>query len=692
MNRRRFLRTLLGGLGAAGLSACNLPVQLPPNLIPWIATRTATPSPTETPTETPTPPPTSTPPPTLTPTPTATFTPTPTLTPTPRLAGTRLPPATETITEANIQRMAELARWGRGLARDLAWAPGGARLAVASELGVHIYQANNLAPLAMLDKNPVRRLAFSPDGQKLAAAGSELLLWDLKTLQPVSLGKTAPAFCLAFSRDGTRLAAVAQEAGAPASLVTWDAASRRQLSAVQLAGAPAQLAAAALSPNFAHAAARAHLGPLGLWNADGAKHLDIPAFKQLPGPFAFSPDGGSLAVGYPDDTENYLNTNRLRVYALSDAALRFELFSEGGVEGIYEGLRSVSFSPDGQRIAAGYANGAAEIWQAKTGPVVQKLRGKGPADLIAFSPDAALLASAGLDVWRLADASLLASQPEHFAPATDMLLSPDGLSIALAGFGQIEVRDTDSGAIRYTIDGAQTRFSGMSYSPDGVFLAAACGDGTARLFRASDGKYLTLIGSPTYPMWATAFSADGKHIIFGGENGKIQVWNIEQAAVVGTILEPFVTSRLAYLPDGSHYVSLTSAGLYIRDLKGNLSSVIAGTGLEDMALSPDGNFVALAGNNLLRMAETATGKLVYSFYAPGVDNPCALAYSANSAFLAVGRENGSIDLYWAGDGSKLHTLRGHRGKVTRLQFTPQTRQLISTGHDGAVRVWGIPTA
>lgn len=681
MNRRLFLRGLLTSLGGLGLSACNLP---------FIATPISTPVPTETPTATPLPTMTMTPTATLTPIPTSTPTPTPTPSPTPVYAGTPFTMAQGGITEANVRMMSELARWGRGLARDLVWAPGGKRLAVASELGIYIYQADNLSLEAVLDKNPARRIAFTSDGQKLAAAGTELLLWDLKTFKSVSFGKIPPAYFLAFSQDGSRLGIIAQEIGTSASILTWKITNQKLTSTVILDGAPTQIVTAVLSSDFTLAALHAHQGPVGVWLADGSKLIEIPAARQLPGPIAFSPDSGAIVVGYPDDLENYQNSNLVRVYSLPATAQQYNLFPEGGVEGIYEALRSVAFSSDGQLIAAGYANGEARVWQTKAGPALKKLTGKGDAALVTFSPDGTRLASAGLDVWDLPSGALQASQTEHFPPTIDMAISPDGQTVALSGYGVIELRQIDNGSIRRIIDGVSARINGLSYSPDGQYLAAACSDGTTRLWRAADGRYLTLIGTPTYPMWASAFSTDSKRIIFGGENGKIQIYDIENGAVIGSVLEPYVTSRLAYLPDGTRYASLTSSGLYIRTLNGNLARVIAGTGIEDMAFSPDGSLVALAGSEILRMVETATGKLVYSCYATALKTPSALAYSPDGAFLAVGRMDGSIDLYWASDGSLLHSLQGHRAKVTRLKFTPQIRQLISTGLDGTVRVWGIP--
>ena len=49
----------------------------------------------------------------------------------------------------------------------------------------------------------------------------------------------------------------------------------------------------------------------------------------------------------------------------------------------------------------------------------------------------------------------------------------------------------------------------------------------------------------------------------------------------------------------------------------------------------------------------------------------------------------SIQLVSLADGELLHTLAGHTGIVTQLEFTPDGTQLLSASHDSWVRVWDV---
>ncbi len=75
------------------------------------------------------------------------------------------------------------ARFGKGHIFDSVYSPDGDRLAVASSIGIWIYDASTGEELDLLTGHTdyVRRVAFSPDGQTLASGSSDgtVLLWNI---------------------------------------------------------------------------------------------------------------------------------------------------------------------------------------------------------------------------------------------------------------------------------------------------------------------------------------------------------------------------------------------------------------------------------------------------------------------------------------------------------------------------------
>ena len=57
--------------------------------------------------------------------------------------------------------------------------------------------------------------------------------------------------------------------------------------------------------------------------------------------------------------------------------------------------------------------------------------------------------------------------------------------------------------------------------------------------------------------------------------------------------------------------------------------------------------------------------------------------------LATGGTDGLVRLWHARTGTPLSVCIGHSGTVRDVQFSPDGKQLVSCGSDGAVLVWNV---
>ena len=108
-----------------------------------------------------------------------------------------------------------IARLGKGGVsysdRGIAFSPDGSRLAVATSIGIWLYDAETYNEIALLTghKEEVSTVAFSPDGAELASASGfhlpgTIKLWEVESRQNIATFqvKRGPVNSVEFAPDG----------------------------------------------------------------------------------------------------------------------------------------------------------------------------------------------------------------------------------------------------------------------------------------------------------------------------------------------------------------------------------------------------------------------------------------------------------------------------------------------------------
>ena len=163
------------------------------------------------------------------------------------------------------------ARLGKGFVQDIAYYPHGGLLAVASSIGVWLYDAQTGAEVTLLTghANTVRSVAFSPDGITLASGGGlgedyTIRLWDITTRKQESTlyGHKSDVRSLAFSPDWNMLVSGDDDG----KVHLWDTATG-QLKQT-LSGHANNVYSVAFSPNGKTVASGSWDKTIRLWDSD----------------------------------------------------------------------------------------------------------------------------------------------------------------------------------------------------------------------------------------------------------------------------------------------------------------------------------------------------------------------------------------------------------------------------------------
>lgn len=112
-----------------------------------------------------------------------------------------------------------------------------------------------------------------------------------------------------------------------------------------------------------------------------------------------------------------------------------------------------------------------------------------------------------------------------------------------------------------------------------------------------------------------------------------------------------------------------------------------------VTFSRDSVLVASVSLRGLRLWRTDTGDCVQ---VPGKRSPAgsqssSVAFSHDSALIALGTFAGAIEILFVATGAHVQTLRGHKRTVTSITFSQDSTLLAAAAQGGAVRLWRVDT-
>ena len=418
--------------------------------------------------------------------------------------------------------------------------------------GLHVHDVAMGKQRWALRQPSERAVAISPDGLLVATGGAD------KRIRIHETATAAQVLDLSGHGDVVRTLSFSPDGrrlasgGDDLTLRVWDVASGRTELVLTGHRAPIQFV------RFSADGARLHsLADDGVrvWNVEPVDPTVV--LHGHAAAVAFSPDGDTVYSGGADGT--------FRVWEASSGAAR------GVVSSARESIVALAVSPDGGVLAVGHTRGGVVLWNTATLEPFRELVGhSGSVAALSFSPDGKRLVSCSdadeIFTWDPATGERLLEAPGTRSAVIGVSFAPDGRRMAATTTEGVRISDVGSGKTIRTI-AVPAVVQAVAWSPDGNWIAAGAADHAVRIFDAGTGALRHVRRDHAAAVYAVEFSPDSTRLASGSDDTTIRIWDVAAGTPVARLRgQHDIVWDLAFSPDGRMLVSASSSiGAYVWD-------------------------------------------------------------------------------------------------------------------------------
>ena len=616
-----------------------------------------------------------------------------------------------------------IARLGKGRIEDMQYSPDGTLLAVATTIGIWIYDTETYQERSLLAHNNegVVKIVFNAKGTTLTSKErfGSITLWDVRTWKPK---KTLTDHSSVFSPDGETFASRLYKEIRLSDTVTGE-------SKHILEGHTDLVSILLFSPDGRTLASGSQDTTIRLWDVVTGEHKETLTGHPAPvTSITFSPDGGTL-TSISDDKTIYL-------WDIATGERKKTLANQGVITEPLERqevIERVFFSSDGGTLVTVRFPNTIRLWDTTTGTLKQTFAGQDidvkradyqkKIEKVLFSPDRRMFASitggGNIHLWDVVTGVYkpLTESPGYVGIAA---LSPDVRTLATGTFGGIiRLWDVTTDKQKKTINNLNVRLDrthhrdNIPLSPNGEKFATGNYDGTVYLWDGITRQEQRLSGQSYHlrnqPSRSVLFSPDGSTLVSWSlsKDVPIRLWDVTTGKRQRTLTgHAALIKRVAFSPDGNTLASWSShdettirlwdvaTGKHKRTLTGHIQLV------ESVTFSPDGKTLVSGGlDGTVHLWDAVTGKNIRTFTDEHLTNQqmaqstdvMTVSFNTDGSRLASGRRDGVIQLWDVATEQLLQTFRGHVDAISSVSFSPDGFSIASTSKDATVRLWDVAT-
>lgn len=378
-------------------------------------------------------------------------------------------------------------------------------------------------------------------------------------------------------------------------------------------------------------------------------------------------------------------------------------------------VRTVRFSPDGERILSAGDDGKAILWSAKTYRLERVLEGHELRLAEArFSPEGSrvLTISYAMEgvgkVWQTDTGDPLLSVGDLAHPVMEGgIFNPDGSVIfTMSPSYEAHAWDAVSGELLHSLAGHGGRVVHMELSPNGRLLVTCGQDGLAKLWNLEHIDFPFTLASHEDTLTHASFSPGGRILATASYDSNICLWDTASGELLRTLRDHEVAVfRVRFGIDESTLVSADAEGtIKVWDVQsGECRYTLEGHSsfVDVLRIIPQTNqAVSASGDGVVKLWDIDTGNLRQTFFGHSGEVH-DLAVSPDGTTIATASEDGTVKLW---DASSMEDVEprqylGHRERILSASVDSSGERLVSVSgrpygfgssslsYDSSIHIW-----
>ncbi|MDJ0975084.1 MAG: protein kinase [Planctomycetota bacterium] len=525
-----------------------------------------------------------------------------------------------------------------GFVRGVSWHTSGDRFALATSDRIEVWSWPDAEKIAELPGEHYRAVAYAPDGRTLVSGGhgGRLVVRDATSLEVLrEIDVHSQIYGLAWSPSGNRIVTGTWDGRVSVWTPTddvpiwWARASDRGLAGVAFVGE--DLVAAAVD------------GVVQLWRSDtGEPVRSLAQGGFVRGVWSSAPDW-RLYVGAGQ---------QIHIWEPKTWSRAATWLHDGEVQW-------VALHPDGTRLAACSTRGSVKEWLRQRGDPDLLAGHIGGVPALAYAPSGQWIATADearvVRLWDATSGQLARAWLGHVATPVCMTFSWDSQLLITGDYlGNVVVRSVTDGRVVLAFEAYDGWLPSIGISRDDRRIITVGHDGKLRTFDAQTGKPLREVRISSTRLQSVCVSADGRYIATGDHAGAVCIRDARTLDVVREFKEHGEPVMAIAFQPGSRRLASVSYDRTVRvwDMGRDSSLFALRAHREESARYPD----------VLR----------------------CVAFTPDGTRIAAGSHDASVMLWDVSSGQLVATLRGYRGWVTGVAFSPDGTSLVAAS--GVTRV------